>query len=130
MTTMLSATSATTPRSCVIRMTAESKSARSRSSSSRIWAWIVTSSAVVGSSPGVALVRLLVRDDGLDDLVADRVHRVQRRHRVLEDHRDLVPAHVAEPRLALVEEVLALVDHLALEAGVLVTREAEDGQRS
>ena len=30
--------------------------------------------------------------DGLGDLLADRVHRVQRRHRLLEDHRDLVAA--------------------------------------
>src|SRR5436305_1702750 len=41
---------ATTPRSWVISMTAMPSSACSRSSSSRICAWIVTSSAVVGSS--------------------------------------------------------------------------------
>ena len=50
MTTISSATSATTPRSWVIRITAESKSSLSLSISSRIWAWMVTSSAVVGSS--------------------------------------------------------------------------------
>ena len=32
----------------------------------------------------------------LDDLETDRVHRVQRRHRLLEDDRDLVAAHVAQ----------------------------------
>src|SRR4249920_737311 len=41
---------ATTPRSCVIRMTAVPVSVVSLSRSSRTWAWIVTSSAVVGSS--------------------------------------------------------------------------------
>jgi ABC-type dipeptide/oligopeptide/nickel transport system ATPase subunit len=49
-TRISSATSATTPRSCVIRITAESKSSLSLSINSRICAWIVTSSAVVGSS--------------------------------------------------------------------------------
>ena len=50
MTTMRSHTSATTPRSCVMRTTEmPSRTCRSRSSV-RICAWIVTSSAVVGSS--------------------------------------------------------------------------------
>ena len=41
---------ATTPRSCVIRISAAFSSATSARSRSRICAWIVTSSAVVGSS--------------------------------------------------------------------------------
>src|SRR5918996_2788183 len=41
---------ATTPRSCVMRTSAVSFSATISRSRSRIWAWIVTSSAVVGSS--------------------------------------------------------------------------------
>ena len=41
---------ATTPRSCVIMISAVSSSETSVFSSSRICAWIVTSSAVVGSS--------------------------------------------------------------------------------
>ena len=41
---------ATTPRSWVMSRTAIPSSSLSRRSSSRIWAWIVTSSAVVGSS--------------------------------------------------------------------------------
>jgi hypothetical protein len=36
--------------------------------------------------------QLLVQHDGLDDLVADGEHRVQRGHRLLEDHRDVVAA--------------------------------------
>ena len=47
---MSSATSATTPRSCVISMTAESNSACRSRIRSRICACTVTSSAVVGSS--------------------------------------------------------------------------------
>ena len=42
--------SAITPRSCVIKMTARPRSPRSLRNRSRICAWIVTSSAVVGSS--------------------------------------------------------------------------------
>ena len=45
--------------------------------------------------------------DGLADLVADRVDRVERGHRLLEDHRDVVAAHVAHPRLGGVEQVFA-----------------------
>ena len=43
--------SAMTDRSWVIRISDSPSSCRSRSSSSRIWAWTMTSSAVVGSSP-------------------------------------------------------------------------------
>ena len=50
MTTTSSQTSATTPRSWVMRMIAAPLSSRSLRISSRICAWIVTSSAVVGSS--------------------------------------------------------------------------------
>ena len=60
--------------------------------------------------------------DRLDDLVADRVDRVQRRHRVLEDHRDLVAAHVAQPRLGQLEQVLALVDRPRPRSAVFLSR--------
>ena len=56
---MRSAMSATTPRSWVTRITAAPVSSRSSRMRSRIWAWIVTSSAVVGSSA--------IRIDGLHD---------------------------------------------------------------
>jgi hypothetical protein len=45
-----SAFSATTPRSWVMSMTAMPRALEFEVRSSRIWAWIVTSSAVVGSS--------------------------------------------------------------------------------
>ena len=135
------AVSATTPRSCVMRMTAMPISRCSSLSSSRICAWIVTSSAVVGSSAismaglhasAIAIItrcrmppdswcgysstrcaaagmptrssismarvracgarQLLVEDQRLDDLLAARVDRIQRGHRLLEDHRDLLAA--------------------------------------
>ena len=132
---------------------------RSRSSiiSSRICAWIVTSSAVVGSSatislgshasaiaiitrwrippgelvrvvlhppPGLgdadelehlprpvhrlALARSLVDANRLGDLLADGVHRVERRHRLLEDHRDLVAADALHLAVAERHEVAPL----------------------
>ncbi len=112
--------------------------------SSRIWAWIVTSRAVVGSSamsslgsheraiaimtrwrmppesscgycltrrsgllmptalsefhglvPARPLGQLLVEDDRLGDLIPDREHGIEAGHRLLEDHRHVVAAHLA-----------------------------------
>src|SRR2546429_626830 len=68
-TWMLSQCSATTPRSCVMMTTAALNSSWSRSIRSRIWAWTVTSSAVVGSSAirrsGVRESAIAVRKDTL-----------------------------------------------------------------
>ena len=44
----------------------------------------------------------------LADLPLDRVQRIERRHRLLEDHRDLVAADLAERRRRKREQVLAL----------------------
>ncbi len=55
MTPTRSACPATTPRSCVIRTTAAPVRSFACSSTSRICAWIVTSSAVVGSSAMITL---------------------------------------------------------------------------
>ena len=156
MTITRSARAAITPRSCVMRITAISKSRRRLSIRSRIWAWIVTSSAVVGSSAissfgeftsaiaiitrwrrppeswyGYAFSRsagrgsptssstsrartsasllrdVVVQPIGLGDLAPDRPRRVQRRHRVLEDHRHVVAAHVLHLLLAEGAEVTA-----------------------
>ena len=54
----------------------------------------------------------LVQRDRLADLVADRKHRVQRRHRLLEDHRDVRAADVAHGTVARLREV----EHLAVAA--------------
>ena len=42
------------------------------------------------------LGHVAVRADHLDDLIADAVDGVQRRHRILEDHRDVLAADVAQ----------------------------------
>ena len=59
-----------------------------------------------------------MRLDRLDDLVPDPIDRIQRGHRVLEDHRDLPPANPAELVLLEVQQVAALVVDLTLEAGI------------
>src|SRR5580658_3752044 len=59
--------SATTPRSWVTRITLIASSARRRRSSLRIWSWMVTSNAVVGSSassnfgPGASAMAIMAR---------------------------------------------------------------------
>jgi hypothetical protein len=68
-----------------------------------------------------------VRQDLFGDLVPDPVDRVERGHRVLEDHRDLRPAHLAHGVLAERHEVAALVDHLAREDRVRVDDEPHHG---
>ena len=61
-------------------------------------------------------VVLLLREvclDRLPELAADRQNGVERRHRVLEDHRDLVAAEVALLPLAELQQVAALEQRLA-----------------
>ena len=49
--------------------------------------------------------------DRLLDLAAEREHRVQRRHRFLEDHRDAAAAQLAQSRRRRREQVLAAVEY-------------------
>ena len=49
----------------------------------------------------------------LAELEADREDRVQRRQRVLEDHRDPVGPHLAALLVGQLQQVDALVEHLA-----------------
>ena len=67
---------------------------------------------------GRARLRLLavhveVRLERLADLPADSQHRVQRRHRVLEDHRDLAPADSPQGTVALPDQVLTVEERAA-----------------
>ena len=50
------------------------------------------------AAPGAARVERGVRLEVFLDLQADRQHRIERRHRLLEDHRDLAAAHLAQVR--------------------------------
>ena len=69
-----------------------------------------------------------MRLDGLDHLGVDAQHRVQRRHRILEDHRDALAAQLAQLRLGQADELAALeADGAARDAAGLVD-EAEHGE--
>ena len=63
------------------------------------------------------------------DLPADLVERVQRRERVLEDHRNPPPAHRAEPVVGKPEEVDAVEQNLAPELRVRKPGQAHHRQR-
>src|SRR5256886_8265720 len=54
-----------------------------------------------GAGPRSPAGQPLVDDGGLGDLIAHREHRIERRHRLLEDHRDLVATD--RPQLAGLE---------------------------
>ena len=60
-----------------------------------------------------SLVQLEVQLERLGQLPADREHRVQRRHRLLEDHRDAVAADLADLVLVQLQEVFALEEDFA-----------------
>ena len=60
--------------------------------------------------PRLRLRHVVVAPDRLGDLRPDRQRRVQRGHRILEDHRDLAAAHVLELLLGELREVLP-VEH-------------------
>src|SRR5690348_15535733 len=66
----------------------------------------------------------------LRDLIADGEHRVERGHRLLEDHGDAVAANAANARVVEPQELLALEVNRAarLDAAGLLD-EAEDGKR-
>ena len=72
-------------------------------------------------------VRSLVRAELLGDLPADRVHRVQRRHRVLEDHRDLAAADRAHLASARAAAGRARVEDLARDDRVRVADQPHHG---
>src|SRR6185295_1135235 len=75
------------------------------------------------------LGHVAVRADGLHQLVADPVERVQRRQRVLEDHRDVVAAQRAHLGLGRRQEVLAVEQDLARDPRVLRARQPHHGER-
>src|SRR6186997_890228 len=139
MTTTRCATSATTPRSWVMRASAMPRSRCRRSSRASICACTVTSSAVVGSSAMsrrglqaiaiASMTRWLMPPDRLHQLEGDCERRVQARHRVLEDHRDLAAEQRAPLALAHRLQVAAGEgEALGADAAGRIN-EAEDGER-
>jgi hypothetical protein len=73
---------------------------------------------------------LVVQMEDLADLLADRVDRVQRRHRLLEDHRDAVAAQRPLLLLAVVDDVVTVEgDARALRHRRAVPQQAHDRAR-
>ena len=80
--------------------------------------------------PRVALGRPRVDARDLADLVADGEHRVQRRHRLLEHHRDAIASHVLHLALRQTEQVASLEAHDAARLDAPGrAHEAQDGER-
>src|SRR5690606_14756374 len=73
---------------------------------------------------------LLVQDQHFADLVANGVDRVERGHRLLEDHGDLLAAHTAHRLLGSLKQVLAgKADAAGLEFSAHDIGKPHDGQR-
>jgi len=71
-----------------------------------------------------------VREDALHDLLADRVHRIERSHRLLEDHRHLAAAQAAALVGRESEDVAALEqDRLGLDLARWTRHQAHDRER-
>ena len=79
--------------------------------------------------PGLLARQALVQRHRLGDLPAHRVERIERGHRLLEDHRDLVAAHPLHVGLGQLEQVPALEADLAADdAPGRVRHQAQDGE--
>ncbi len=61
-----------------------------------------------GAASSLALVHALVDEQRLHDLQADGQHRIERGHRLLEDHRDVAAADGAHVVLGQLEQIAAL----------------------
>src|SRR6266545_4280727 len=122
------------PRLWVMKIIASPCCCCSSLSSARYWAWMVRSRLVVGSSAisrrgGAAIAiapttrwrmppeswcgnaRRRAAGDRLPHLHPDGEHRIERAHRVLQDHRDLLAADPLHLALALDDQVLAVEQH-------------------
>ena len=76
------------------------------------------------------LVEPVVQLHDLADLLLDRVQRVERGHRLLEDDRDLLPAQLAHGVARRLEQVLAaIVDGAARMRGRGIGQQPQDRQR-
>ena len=75
---------------------------------------------------GLGLVHVQVLDERLGDLALDLHHRVERGHRVLEDHRHLGAPDVAHLVLRVADDVGALVVDVAFAHDVLAGEQSHD----
>ena len=82
---------------------------------------------LLGPGQGGLLVQRLVDLDGLDQLLADLVERVQRAQRILEDHRHLLAAQLADAIVGRGDQLLAVEPDLAGDVRGLAVEQAHDG---
>jgi hypothetical protein len=61
-----------------------------------------------GARLGGPLIEALMHPQGLADLAADGQHRIEARHRLLEDHRNVVAADRAHLTFGKLQQILAL----------------------
>src|SRR5262245_3307395 len=81
---------------------------------------------VLHARPQRPAPKLLMEERGLGDLPKDREERVQRCHRILEDHGDPPPAHAAQLALTLARQLFALEAHAAAHDAGGPRQEADD----
>ena len=78
----------------------------------------------------LALAHLQVDEQRLHDLLADRQDRIERGHRLLEDHRDVAAAHLAHVVVGEIEQVAALEQDAARgDAAGVLGQKPHDGER-
>src|SRR5208283_5751095 len=66
-----------------------------------------------GAIASLGAIGLLMQADGLANLAADGEDRVERGHRLLEDHRDARAAYVAHLEVAQLQQILILENYFA-----------------
>ena len=79
--------------------------------------------------PCLATRYALVQPQGLANLAPDGEHRIQARHRLLEDHADLVAAERLQFAFAKRQEIAPLEPHLAGDAGGRFLQQSQDRER-
>src|SRR5499433_1106106 len=70
-----------------------------------------------------------VTDEGLCNLLADRIDRIERRHRFLEDHRQPIAAQVAHLAIGQAEQIGAVKANSARHLGRALGQQSHDRQR-
>src|SRR3954471_5920632 len=70
-----------------------------------------------------------MRAHGLGDLIADGEYRIERAHRLLKDHADTPPAHLAHGRLAERHQVATFEQDLPGARAIAARQQSKDRQR-
>src|SRR5262249_44658204 len=82
-----------------------------------------------GARLGRRRIEALMATDRLDDLVANGERRIERGHRLLEDHGEPRATQVAQLARRDLEQVAAFEMNLAAHFGILRRQQAHDGER-